>query len=878
MKTQRCFQTMLKLFVAGLSLILVNTVIAGSFTYTGTMHTTRDHHTATLLPNGKVLVAGGYRSTSAELFDPGNGTWSVTGSLTFARQFHTATLLPNGKVLVAGGEDGYNGHPASAELFDPGTGTWSVTGSLAFPRTFHTSTLLPNGKVLVTGGGGFGNLTSAELYDPATGTWSITGSLSTARASHTATLLPNGKVLVAGGSSQSDIYNVFFPTSTELYDPATGSWSASGNLNLGLASHTATLLSDGKVLVAGGYGIYSTSRDAESYDPATGSWSDAGGLATSREYHTATLLPNGKVLLTGGRGYSGVLDSAELYDPASGSSSLTDSLATTREFHTATLLLNGKVLIAGGNNLDNSLASAELFNPNPVTQPPFIVTQPQTRTNNIGTTATFKVVVSGNEPLSFQWRKEGTNLVNNGNTSGVTTTNLTISNVQFTNAGNYTVVITNSFGGMTSSVAVLVVTLSPDALALANALDNTSFAWSNSGVANWFAQTNVTHDGVDAVQSGEVGQFQSSTLSTTVVGPGTLSFWSRASSSSTNHVFTYVNYLDFFLNGIHEARTPGYFQYGWQQQTFYLPAGSNLLSWVYSNNNSSTNGNAGWLDEVIFVPGGTAPFGVGVSYDRVPSWRGGLATFDAWTTGGTPPFVYQLFKNGDMVTSGDSSLLTLTNVQLSDAASTFSIRVTNDYGATILSNLSLYLTPIAYWGDNSAGQRHPPEGLSGVVKVSAGMYHSLALQANGTVAGWGDPYAAEVPMGLTNVVDIAAGEYHNLALLANGTVVAWGDNWAGQSDVPPSLNNVAAVAAGAGFSAALRANGTVVCWGEYDDGESLVLMTAPAGLNNITSIAAGYGHCLALRSNGTVVAWGDNAVGQTNVPTSLSNVVALAAG
>jgi len=121
-----------------------------------------------------------------------------TGSLATARYFHTATLLPNGKVLVAGGAIGYT-PLASAELYDPATGTWTATESLHTARFFHTATLLPNGKVLVAGGAGNGYLASAELYDPATETWTATGSLHTARDLHTATLLPNGKVLVAGG-------------------------------------------------------------------------------------------------------------------------------------------------------------------------------------------------------------------------------------------------------------------------------------------------------------------------------------------------------------------------------------------------------------------------------------------------------------------------------------------------------------------------------------------------------------------------------------------------------------------------------------------------------------------------------------------------------
>src|SRR5947207_3114499 len=124
-----------------------------------------------------------------------------TGSLATARGGHTTTLLPNGKVLVAGGYNFTDGHLASAELYDPASGTWTATGSLFTARSSHTATLLSNGKLLVAGGynGGSSSLESAELYDPASGTWMVTGSLAAGRDSHTATLLPNGKVLVAGG-------------------------------------------------------------------------------------------------------------------------------------------------------------------------------------------------------------------------------------------------------------------------------------------------------------------------------------------------------------------------------------------------------------------------------------------------------------------------------------------------------------------------------------------------------------------------------------------------------------------------------------------------------------------------------------------------------
>jgi trimeric autotransporter adhesin len=288
------------------------TVTTPTWTATGSLTTARYVHTATLLPNGTVLVAGGLNNSglwSAEIYNPATGTWTATGNLTTARYAHTATLQPNGTVLVAGG---YNdGAFAVAEIYNPATGTWTATGSLTTARYYHTATLLPNGTVLVAGGisssGSY--LSSAEIYNPATGTWTATGSLTTARFIQTATLLFNGTVLVSGGDNGSS----GFLSSAEIYNPATGTWTATGSLTTARAYQTATLLPNGTVLVAGGDNNSSFLSSAEIYNPATGTWTATGSLTTARYLHTATLLPSGTVLVAGGYGVSGFLSSAEIY-------------------------------------------------------------------------------------------------------------------------------------------------------------------------------------------------------------------------------------------------------------------------------------------------------------------------------------------------------------------------------------------------------------------------------------------------------------------------------------------------------------------------------------------------------------------------------------
>ena len=392
--------------------------VNGDWTILGgpAMSSIRQHHTATLLRSGKVLIVGGddnVRSIqTADIFDPSTPTmpFPIRGiALRTARSDHTATLLLDGTVLITGGRvrsSGVDANTASAEIFDPATNSFAPVAAMGETRSRHAATLLPNGEVLVTGGiSPYGtNLTTSEIYNPTSQTWRSYGSFTIGRKEHTANLLPSGNVVLLGGCNQSCDAEVttwpsgawqtitgktriairnghttnLMPDGTLLVNGGGGDASfnyeivnpntfSSGGVNtfptpMGWG-HTTTMLRDGKVLAVGGQGGFTY---PSMYKPALARSSGfANPLHTPRDSHTATLLPNGMVLAAGGFGTQ-PLRSTEIFnpDPAVHAWSLGHDMAEARYSHTATLLASGKVLVAGGaaGSSYSPIASAETYN------------------------------------------------------------------------------------------------------------------------------------------------------------------------------------------------------------------------------------------------------------------------------------------------------------------------------------------------------------------------------------------------------------------------------------------------------------------------------------------------------------------------------------
>ncbi len=338
--------------------------VTGTSTATGAMNGSRQNHTLTLLADNRVLVVGSSLVKTAEIYDPATNNWTEIAGPTDYTVRHSATRLANGKVLIAGGNHG--NLVSTCELFDPATDTFTPTGSLNVPRERHTATLLPDGRVLVAGGyayaiDGVHGPRTCEIYDPASGTWSRTGNMLCYRVAHRAVLLATGKVLVVG-SQEAGLF-------CELFDPASGQWTVTGELSQPRLNFGLTLLPDGEVIVFGGYSEESGPplTHSERYNPSSGTWSADAPINHTRRLPEGFVLPDGRLMVAGGVSEYGP-NPVEIRVPVLPDWQPTAPMLLGRSKPTLTLLPDGKVLAAGGIGRPDGLkhvmlASCELYDP-----------------------------------------------------------------------------------------------------------------------------------------------------------------------------------------------------------------------------------------------------------------------------------------------------------------------------------------------------------------------------------------------------------------------------------------------------------------------------------------------------------------------------------
>ena len=498
------------------------------------------------------------------------------------------------------------------------------------------------------------------------------------------------------------------------------------------------------------------------------------------------------------------------------------------------------------------------------TQPEIAIEQPVGTPLNYGATLDFGTQLSGSPttPKTFTIKNTGNSPLNisplgiagDESSDFVINTAGMLTSIPAASQTTFTVTFTpGALGGRTGVLQVvsddadedyLIFFLTGTGVAVAppslpEAVDTPALVWTTSGNSVWNGQTATTHDGVDAAQSGDIGDGQESWLETTVTGPGTLGFWWRVSSEQN------YDYLLFTLNGVQQAAAleiSG--EMGWEQKTVSVPAGSHTLRWNYFKDGSESSGaDAGWVDQVVFTP--TQPE---IAID-LPSGTIAVGGVVAWGYNG----------NGQ------------TTVPLAAQSGVIGIAAGYVHTAALKTDGT-----VVAWGSNDYGETAVPVDLNGVVAIAGTRFHTAALKSNGTVRTWGYGTETTVPPGLNDVRAIAAGFAFTVALKNDGSVVAWGNNSHGQATVPAAaLSGVIAIAANDLHALALKSDGSVIAWGNPANGRTTVPVAA---LTGVIAIAAGGNHSLALKSDGTVVAWGQSSEGQTTVPAGLSGVVAIAAG
>jgi hypothetical protein len=527
---------------------------------------------------------------------------------------------------------------------------------------------------------------------------------------------------------------------------------------------------------------------------------------------------------------------------------------------------------------------------------PVILANPVSLMVGASSNATFSVVAQGSSTLSYQW------LLNNSPLAGATVNQLLLTNVQATNAGSYSVVISNAAGVVTSSAATLTVTpvlpyfvTQPVGLTLIAGTNFTltSLARGSEPITYQWRRNNTNLPAalqssliVSNAQPADSGDY---TVAASNLLGGTISVIATITVTSAPPVFvqqpTSTNVVaggNLVLNSLAMGSAP--LKYQWYFQSNPVPNQTNrqytlnVISFAAAGNYFVTASNqfATATSSVAMVVVSAPPVFLQGLFNLVVTVGSNVVL--AINPSGNAPLTNTWQFNGVMVAT-NSNVLSLSNIQPSQSGF-YRVTVANAYGSVSstgrVSVLGLPSHLIA-WGDNLGGQTNVPAGLMDAVAMAGGDYHTLIIRSNGTLMAWGynGDGQTSVPTNALRFISIAAGANHNLAILENGQLVAWGRNDFNQRTVPSAASNsVLAVAAGDSHSLALLSVGTVAAWGDNTFGQT----AGAAGLTGIRAISAGRIHSLALRTNSTVVGWGYNAYGQTTPPTNLSNVVAIAAG
>jgi WD40 repeat protein len=308
------------------------------------------------------LMACLFMATAPAQGDP---FFSGTTSLGTARWGPGAAALPDGRVLVVGGRDGATNETSTTEVFSPATGTWAAAASMGIPRYAAATVPLPDGRILVAGGRiNAGQATdTAEIYNPATGTWSATGTMTQARYNAGAAPLSDGRILIAGGYSGTPSSS--YLSSSEIYDPAAGTFSAGSSLAGPRSGIAAAPLPDGKVLVAGGSDNFGAVNTVELYNPATGNFDSATSLPAGRNGAGAAVLGDGTVLIAGGALPLAPSATTLIYEPVTGAFTAGPNMGSARSLPGMAPLPGGRVIAIGGNSGLATLSSAEIYNTDP---------------------------------------------------------------------------------------------------------------------------------------------------------------------------------------------------------------------------------------------------------------------------------------------------------------------------------------------------------------------------------------------------------------------------------------------------------------------------------------------------------------------------------